>query len=279
MKPTIAIVGVGLIGGSLGQALRHKGYRVIGIGRRRSSLQAAKKVGAVDSYSTGWHAVRDADGVVLCAPVGTLISLAKKILPHMKRGAWLTDAGSVKKSFVQAIGPLAKRQGVLFCGSHPLAGSHQTGVKASRADLFNKAVCVIVPAQDRTLKPIFRFWKEVGACPLIMTAEAHDKALALTSHLPHLIAHALVQSVMPRADRASLKHLMAGSFRDVTRVASSDPNQWAQIFDANAKEVRRAASIFSKVFARLTAQVGRPSITVSLSRSQRFRRPLFASPS
>ncbi len=242
MKPTVAIIGVGLIGGSLGQALRQsKRYRVLGIARRPfSTLRDAKHLGAIDAGSTNLTDVYQADIIVMATPVDSIVPFVQKIKPFLKPHAIVTDVGSVKGILDQQI------RGVRFVGAHPLAGSHKTGVKAARADLFKGATCVLVP-QDRTaLKSIRDLWRTTGARVLIMSAQAHDAAVALTSHLPHLLAHALVHAAAKRPNQKILQSLMAGSFRDVTRVASSDPDQWVQIFQANLKNLRRRRPVVSR---------------------------------
>jgi prephenate dehydrogenase len=166
-------------------------------------------------------------------------------------------------------------RGVRFVGVHPLAGSHKTGVKAARANLFSGATCVLVP-QDRSAVGVVReMWKTTGAHILEMSAAAHDAAVALTSHLPHLLAHALVQSAMKRPDQKILKALMAGSFRDMTRVASSDPEQWVQIFQSNLKNVREALRLFQRELHRLNGDLAKTSLRTTLKKSQTYRLPLF----
>ena len=274
-RPVVAIVGVGLIGGSLGMALRRRGYRVVGIGRRKSSLANAKRAGAVDSTSLRLSDAAEADLVILAAPVADIVRLAETLFPRLKRGTLVTDVGSVKGSVMRKLVPLARKYRLRFAGSHPLAGSHRTGVNAARRDLFHKSACVVVPGTSGAITPIAAFWRSVGAHPIRLTAKTHDAALALTSHLPHLIAHALVQTVARRSDRRQLTRLMAGSFRDVTRVASADPEQWSQIFSQNAVDVRRASALFSRELRRLSGQIGRSGLQATLRRSQSFRQPLF----
>src|SRR5439155_7626556 len=233
MKLTVAIIGVGLIGGSLGQALRRsRRYRVLGIARRPSTLREAKAVGAIDAGSTNLTDVYQADIVVIATPVDSIVPIIQKIRPFLKSHAVVTDAGSVKGALDQQV------RGVRFVGSHPLAGSHKSGVKAARADLFRGATCVLVPQDLSALRPIRQMWVATGARILEMSAQAHDAAVALTSHLPHLLAHALVRLAAKGPNQRALKSLMAGSFRDMTRVASSDPDQWAQIFQANLQNLR-----------------------------------------
>jgi cyclohexadieny/prephenate dehydrogenase len=270
LKPTVAIIGVGLIGGSLGAALRRsKRYRVLGIARRPSTLREAKRLGAIDAGSTNLTDVYQADIVVIATPVDSIVPIIRQIRPFLKSSAIVTDVGSVK-------GPLHQEVfGVRFVGAHPLAGSHKTGVKAARADLFRGAACVLVPL-DRSAAGVVRgMWKTTGARVLEMPASAHDVAVALTSHLPHLIAHALVQAVMKRPNQKGLQALMAGSFRDVTRVASADPEQWVQIFQANLKNVHNAVRLFQRELNRLNAELSKPTLRTALKKSQAYRALLF----
>jgi prephenate dehydrogenase len=270
LKPTVAIVGIGLIGGSLGQALRKtKHYRVLGIARRPATLLEARRVGAIDVGTTSLADVYAADIVVMASPVDTIVPLIEKIKPYLKPRAIVTDVGSVKGLFDERI------RGVRFVGAHPLAGSHKTGVSAARPDLFQKAVCVLVPQMPSAGRVIRKMWTDVGARVLLMSAKDHDAAVAVTSHLPHLLAHALVQTASRRPDQKILKSLMAGSFRDVTRVASSDPEQWVQIFRANLRNLRRAVRLFQRELNRLSAELDRPSLQATLKKSQSYRLPLF----
>ena len=270
MKPTVAIIGVGLIGGSLGQALRKsKRYRVLGIARRPSTLHEAKRLGAIDAGSTNLTDVYQADLIVLATPVDSIVPIIQQIKPFLKPRAIVTDAGSVKGILDQQV------RGVRFVGAHPLAGSHKTGVKAARADLFRGATCVLVPQDFSAVALVRRMWETAGARAVVMSAQAHDAAVALTSHLPHLLAHALVQAVMKRSDQKTLKALMAGSFRDVTRVASADPEQWVQIFQANLKNLKLASRLFEHELRRLNAQLNSPSLRAALRKSQTYRASLF----
>jgi len=270
LKPTVAIVGIGLIGGSLGQALRRsKRYRVLGIARRPSTLFDAKHRGAIDSGSTRLSDVHQADIIVLATPVDSIAPLVQKLKPYLKLRAIVTDVGSVK-------GILDRRiRGVRYVGAHPLAGSHKTGVKAARPDLFRGATCVLVPQDPSAAGAVRAMWKTAGARVLVMSAQAHDAAVALTSHLPHLLAHALVSVVAQQPNQKVLKSLMAGSFRDITRVASSDPDQWAQIFRANLKHLRHGIRLFQKQLIHFDAELSRPSLRRALKTSRDYRQPLF----
>jgi prephenate dehydrogenase len=234
-----------------------------------STLRDAKHLGAIDAGSTNLTDVYQADIIVIATPVDSIVPLLQQIRPFLKPSAIVTDAGSVKGVLDQQI------RGVRFVGAHPLAGSHKTGVKAARPDLFRGATCVLVPQDRSALKPIRDMWTATGARVLEMSAQAHDAAVALTSHLPHLMAHALVHAVARSPNQKILQSLMAGSFRDVTRVASSDPEQWAQIFQANVKHVRRALQLFQKELNRLNTELSKPSLRAALKRSQAYRQPLF----
>lgn len=276
MKKTVAIVGLGLMGGALGQALRRtRRYRVIGLARKARTLRDAKRLGAIDLGSTDESAVSSADIVVLCSPVDTLVPLFKKLLPHLKPDAIVTDVGSVKQPLMAAIARIPRPRSIAFVGGHPLAGSHKTGVKASHPRLFERSTVVLVPGSKSALAPLKSLWSAVGARVLVLSAEQHDRAVALISHLPHVLAHALVHFVAGDRDRAILKQLFAGSFRDATRVASADPDQWAQILHANAQPVRLALQAFIKELQRTGLLLNRPHLKSHLQKSHRFRRPLF----
>jgi prephenate dehydrogenase len=270
LKPTVAVIGVGLIGGSLGMALRRsKRYRVLGIARRPSTLQEARRLGAIDAGSTNLTDVYQADIIVIATPVDSIIPIIQQIQPFLKSRAIVTDAGSVKGILDHVI------RGVRFVGAHPLAGSHKTGVQSARPDLFHGATCVLVPQDRSAMGPVRRMWETAGARILELSARAHDDAVALTSHLPHLVAHALVQAAMRRPNQKIIKALMAGSFRDATRVASSDPEQWVQIFQTNLKNIRHAARLFERELHRLNRELARPSLRDTLQKSQTYRRSLF----
>ncbi len=275
-KPTVAIIGVGLIGGSLGMALRRsRKYRVWGIGRHRKQLQRARRLGAVDRFSTKLQDVRHADIVVVGVPVDHEIPVIREMLPYLKPQAVVTDVGSVKQSILLGVARLKTQTPFHFIGGHPLAGSHRTGVAAARSDLFKGATCVLVRQGRAPLAAVRRLWKTAGARTMVLSAEDHDRAVALISHLPHVLAHALVRMVMDHPDRRTLTPLLAGSFRDVTRVASSDPEQWAQILRANAAAVRAALAEFKSELYRLQNSLGRSRLKPILQRSHAFRRSLF----
>jgi prephenate dehydrogenase len=231
---TVVIAGVGLIGGSIGMRLRGDGLvkSVVGIGRNPDRLKAAMGLGAIDSYVTDWpSAMAEADAVILCGPVSSIAPSARQAWQARKSDdVWISDAGSTKSRIVEEIvaDPSLARA---FVGGHPIAGSERSGVEASRADLFQDRVCIVTPTEQSAPEAVAaatRFWKSLGSRVIAMTPSAHDAGLAMTSHMPHMIASALARSV-----RREDLDLAAGAFRDMTRVAAADGSLWADIFLSN----------------------------------------------
>jgi prephenate dehydrogenase len=233
----LTIVGVGLIGGSIGLSARRRGLaeRVLGVGRAQSTLNLAHDLGAIDgSYLEISPAVAEADLVIFCTPVQRIARQVLEAAPHCKPGALLTDTGSTKAEIVRALdGRLP--EGVTFIGSHPLAGSEKRGPEYAEANLFQNRLAVVTPRAGtdvRQLERLFDFWQALGSRVKLMTPEEHDQALALTSHVPHLLAAALAGSLPQH-----LRELTATGFRDCTRIAAGDPELWSGIFLQNADEV------------------------------------------
>jgi prephenate dehydrogenase len=237
---TLTIVGVGLIGGSIGLAARRCGFaeRITGVGRRPSSLLRALSVGAVDDVTEDLQAALGrTDLAVFCTPVNVIAQQILSCASAYPSCALITDAGSTKAQIVRSVeGHLP--EGVLFAGSHPLAGSEKSGPEHADADLFCDRL-VIVTRTDATPADasarVAEFWEYLGARIMYMTPEAHDLALARTSHLPHLLAAALANS-MPEEFRS----LTATGFRDTTRVAAGDPELWTAIFAQNRQPLLSA---------------------------------------
>jgi prephenate dehydrogenase len=248
---TVAILGVGLIGGSIGLALRRRGLasRVIGIGHRAESLRVAEERGAVTQTTLDVAAgVAEADLVIVCTPVGRVGDDVRAAAAHCRAGALITDVGSTKAEIVAAVaGFLPPR--VAFIGSHPLAGSERSGPAAAEAELFVNRVVVVTP--DDTARPddvqaLTDFWASLGARVLRMSAADHDRALAATSHLPHLVAAALAL-----ATPAEILQLTASGWADTTRIASGDPELWRQIFASNRAALLAALARFDEILAGL----------------------------
>lgn len=256
----VAIVGMGLMGGSLGLALRKRGgWRVAALARREETLRVARRCGAVHEGSVDPADVLPAaDVVIFCSPVDKIVPLAKTYRRFFKRDALLMDVGSVKGPVVRALEKMFNGNGgPVFVGAHPMAGSEKTGVENARADLYRGAVCAITVTPQTPLARAAQaadFWKSLGARTLVIDPDTHDRAVAVVSHLPHLIADALMLSVGdwdPPNGVALLKEMAAGSFRDATRVAGADPALWRGIFRLNDAAVRGAVRLFSKNLGRL----------------------------
>ncbi len=233
----VAIVGVGLIGGSLGMALRNRrlAQSVVGIGRNPAALEKALHLGAIDEATTDLEAgVRDADLVVLATPIGQIISVMPILSRLLTPSAIVTDVGSTK-------GEIA-REGDrwlpgAFVAGHPMAGSERSGVEAARPDLFMEATWAITPTLDTSpdaLERVRQFAQSVGARTIVLDPRAHDRAVAVTSHLPHVLAYALTTLASTEGEtNPHLLDLAAGSFASATRVAASSPELWREIALSN----------------------------------------------
>jgi prephenate dehydrogenase len=237
---THTIVGVGLIGGSIGLAARRRGVaaRVVGVGWRPATLDRACALGAIDEGTLDLAAaVHRADLAVFCTPVELIAEQVRATAPGCRPGTLLTDAGSTKAAIVAAVrGRLPA--GVHFVGSHPLAGSEKRGPDFADANLFQGRLTVVTPAGPEdaaAAERISDFWRALGSRVRMMDPAAHDAALALTSHLPHLLASALASILPP-----DLADLTATGFRDTTRVAAGDPAIWTGIFAQNRTAVLQA---------------------------------------
>jgi prephenate dehydrogenase len=249
----VAIFGVGLIGGSLGMALKaaSRGYFVIGIGRDRTKLLLAKQRKAVDAFTLDApQGVRDADIVVMGTPVNVIPSQVAAIAPYLKPGAVITDVGSVKGTVVKAVRQaLGRKPGrPVFIGGHPLAGTEKAGVSFASPSLFKGASVVLTPAAGTPRQPIAviqKMWQSAGANVLCMSPEKHDRIVALTSHFPHMLAFALSDAVgRLNAHNPHTARLIAGSFRDMTRIADSNPCDWSVICYNNREELIKTIDSF-----------------------------------
>ena len=246
----LAILGVGLIGGSIGLAakVRDVAGRVVGIGRSESTLARAAAVGAIDTFTTDIAAgVAAADVVVICTPVDRIAADVLTVVKAAKPTALVTDAGSTKGNIVAELKGKLPPRGAKFIGSHPLAGSEKKGPEHARPDLFVGRVVIVTPSGDEDLQAaqrIERFWQALGARVVPMDPFEHDSALAVTSHLPHAAAAGLA-GVTP----VEWLKLTAGGFRDCTRIAAGDPQLWTAIFEANRAAVLGALDEFAERMA------------------------------
>jgi prephenate dehydrogenase len=246
---TVAIIGVGLIGGSIGLALRERklARQIIGIGRRQNSLDAARKIGAIDQGVTSLSAgVAEAQLLIVATPVDTIAERVIQAAAAAPPGCLITDAGSTKESIVATIdaGLANRRSGPRFVGSHPLAGDHRTGPTHARADMFDGRTVVVTPTEHTRPAAVTEasgFWESLGANVVAMAPDKHDAALAMTSHLPHLVAIALAASTP-----SEYLQLTASGWRDTTRIAAADPKLWQPIFAANKERVLDALDLLSQ---------------------------------
>ena len=243
---TVAIVGVGLIGGSLGRTLktRRLAHQVIGVERTDDRLHKAQSLGAIDSGTTSLtEAVADADMIVLCSPVGHILEILPEVLAAAKDGAVVTDAGSTKGAIVRRAGSAAS-----FVGGHPMAGSEQAGVEAATPYLFEEATWAITPSESsdpHAVQTVQRLAQSIGATTLLLAPDAHDAMLAVTSHLPHVLAAALMrQAHQTQARHPETQQLTAGSFADGTRVAASPPEIWRDVCLSNRDALLAALQTF-----------------------------------
>ncbi len=255
----IAIIGVGLIGGSIGLALRERKLagRIVGIGRSADTLARAKKLGCIHDASTSVaEGVRAADLVVVCTPVEQIPPLIAEAAAHATAGAIFTDAGSTKAIVVAQTEALLhpRFDGLLpFIGSHPIAGSEKTGPEAARGDLFVKRTVVITPTastDDHATETVERFWRSLQGQVVRLSPQRHDEVLARTSHLPHLVASALAA-----ATPADMLPLTAGGWSDTTRIAAGDAEMWRQILLANSVQTLKALGDFERVLTELRQAV------------------------
>ena len=246
----VSLIGVGLLGGSLGMALRRRqlAREVWGLVRREAGLTECLEAGAADFTTLKVeHAVRDADLVVLCTPVGQMRALLESCLPYLAPGTLVTDVGSVKGTLVAGLEAPVRKAGGVFVGSHPIAGSERTGVAHGREDLFEDAVCVVTPTPDTPADAVHRveeLWRSVGARPLRLDPGVHDELLSRASHLPHLVAAALVQAVLRPGLPPEQALLCATGFRDTTRVASGSVEMWRDIVVQNRDCLARVLAEF-----------------------------------
>ncbi len=232
---TLAIIGVGLIGGSLAGALKQAGKvdRVIGVGRVQKNLQTALELGAIDAIQASpARAVEEADITVLATPVNTIADLFKSIAPAVTDSKVITDVGSVKGGIVHAARQSLGRRFNRFVPGHPVAGKEKSGIGAATADLFacHKVILTPTPETDcNACAAITTMWEATGAQVKRMNVDDHDRVLSVTSHLPHVLAYVMMDFLSTSPDRQSCYEMAAGGFYDFTRTASSDPEMWRDI--------------------------------------------------
>ena len=238
MKPfkQITILGIGLIGASLALSCRQRKLAgtLVGFGRNAANLKKAQERGIIDSGSTDLKtAVTGSDLIVLCTPVGVLVERVREMIPFLQDGCIITDAGSVKGPLVEEIDALVPKT-IHYVGAHPIAGGEQSGLEAAREDLLTGAKCIITPTADtqaEALERVTEFWAEVGMQTLTMDAHEHDTVFGALSHLPHVVAYALMNTVanVKTTSHGDILSMSGGGLKDITRIASSDPVMWRDI--------------------------------------------------
>ena len=254
----IALIGIGLIGSSLSHVIRREKLagHISVHARSAATRQKVTELGLADSmHDTAAGAVRDADLVILCAPVGAYCDIAREIGPHLKAGAIVSDVGSVKAAVVRDVGPFMP-DNVHFIPGHPVAGTEQSGPESGFAELFANRWCLLTPmpgADPAAVATLERFWQACGSNVEFMTAEHHDLVLAITSHLPHLIAYNIVATAadLEEVTNSEVIKYSAGGFRDFTRIAASDPTMWRDVFLNNKEAVLEMLGRFSEDLSAL----------------------------
>jgi cyclohexadieny/prephenate dehydrogenase len=260
----IALIGFGLIGGSIARAAREQGLagNIVATARSAETRARIAELGIVDAVvESNAEAVNDADLVILCIPVGACGAVAQEIGPHLKPGAIVSDVGSVKGAVVRDMAPFLPA-GVHFVPAHPVAGTENSGPDSGFAELFINRWCILTPPEGTDPSAVERlhaFWAALGARVEIMTPDHHDLVLAITSHLPHLIAYTIVGTAdeLAQVTSSEVIKFSAGGFRDFTRIAASDPVMWRDVFLANKEAVLEMLGTFNEDLSKLTRAIRR----------------------
>ncbi|MCL6555552.1 MAG: prephenate dehydrogenase/arogenate dehydrogenase family protein [Burkholderiales bacterium] len=260
MMDCVVIFGIGLIGGSLALALREAGSvkRVIGFGRDAENLRIAREAGVIDEIGSDAAQVAEADVVVLAVPVGQMGGVMAAIAPHLAPHTVITDVGSTKQDVIALARTHLKDRLARFVPAHPIAGAEKSGVRAARADLFRDRVVVITPLAETD--PVARsqvagLWTACGARIVELNPQEHDEVFAAVSHLPHVLAFALVDYIAAQKEAARLFGLAASGFRDVTRIAASSPEMWRDICLANREALLRHLTGYEAELEHLRALI------------------------
>lgn len=273
MFKKVAIVGTGLIGGSLALGIKKKriASEVVGVSRHKKSLAAAKRMGAIDKGSLNLRIIKDADLIILATPVNVILNLAAKISKIAGTDAIITDVGSTKQEIVAKLERIFPN----FVGSHPLAGSEKRSISNADPEMFIGSVCILTPTRKTkglVLKRIKGFWNRLGASTIDLSPENHDKILSFTSHLPHIAAFSLIESV-PH----SYLEFASGGLKDTTRIAASDRELWADIFLSNRKNILKGIVVLEKNLANIKSALNnkdRKSLIKILKRAKKKREKL-----
>jgi prephenate dehydrogenase len=256
----VCVAGVGLIGGSMALAMKRQKIagRIVGVGRGEQNLKDAVRLGIIDSWT---HEVREgvagADLVILATPMSAMKELVRECRGGFKKGAILTEVGSTKKKMIDEVLPYIQ-PGVDFIPAHPIAGKEKSGAKYSDPEIFQGRWCIIVPTKKSSkagVEKIRRLWTALGARVELMTALEHDRLLAAISHLPHLVAYALVGALLELDRQRPMLRFSAGGFRDFIRIAGSSPRMWADICMENKKPILDMIGNYLKQLERIKIMV------------------------
>ena len=258
----VCIVGLGLIGGSIGLAIKRSNIsnQITGYARSNSTLERAIELGLVDSVKDNLKdAVNNSDLVILATPLSTFRELVEEMSPFLKKGCIITDTGSAKLTVIEDLKDILPN-GVEFVPGHPIAGTEESGPDAGFAELFDNRWCILTPTEDNSSNAVDLvkdFWESIGSKVEIMDPMHHDKVLAITSHIPHLIAFNIVGTAnnLANVTKKEVVKYSAGGFRDFTRIAASDPKMWSDIFTYNSDAVLEMLDLFSNDLAKLKAAV------------------------
>jgi cyclohexadieny/prephenate dehydrogenase len=278
----IALIGFGLIGGSIARAARAQGLasEIVTSARSEKTRARVAELGVVDQVlETNAEAAKDADLVILCIPVGACGPVTQEIAPFLKPGAIVSDVGSVKGAVAREMAPYIP-QGVHFVPAHPVAGTEHSGPDSGFAELFINRWCILTPPEDTdpaAVEKLRAFWAGLGARVEIMTPDHHDLVLAITSHLPHLIAYTIVGTAdeLAQVTSSEVIKFSAGGFRDFTRIASSDPTMWRDVFLNNKEAVLEMLGTFNEDLSKLTRAIRRndgEALFEHFSRTRAIRR-------
>ena len=258
----VCIVGLGLIGGAIGLAIKRSNIsnQITGYARSNSTLERAIELGLVDSVKDNLKdAVNNSDLVILATPLSTFRELVEEMSPFLKKGCIITDTGSAKLTVIEDLKDILPN-GVEFVPGHPIAGTEESGPDAGFAELFDNRWCILTPTEDNSSNAVDLvkgFWESIGSKVEIMDPMHHDKVLAITSHIPHLIAFNIVGTAnnLANVTEKEVVKYSAGGFRDFTRIAASDPKMWSDIFTYNSDAVLEMLDLFSNDLAKLKAAV------------------------
>jgi len=269
----VAIVGTGLIGGSIALAIKKKKLagEVVGVSRHKRSLLLAKRKGAIDAGSQALDIVKDADLLILATPVNTIIDLAPRVAKVVNKRCIVTDVGSTKKEIVSILGKAFPN----YVGSHPLAGSEKRSILNAHANIFKDSLCILTPTENthkKALNKIRMLWSQLGARVILLKPQTHDKILSFVSHLPHTVAFSLINSIPV----GYLKFAATG-LKDATRIAASDSQLWEDILLSNRKNILKSIEFFQDNLSKIKSAIQRKdkkSLALILKKAQLKRTKL-----